>query len=174
MTLNDFDTTINYWIILLDKYSFNQILAKSASNKWSLGQLINHLIESSSFFLQNSKDCLANHENGNQEISSPAREIFRNNELPNIEIEGPESNNFTPQPQNLQALKAGLINLKLEFCLVRDNLLLNQPSGKKKHPGLGYFNAAEWYQFAEIHLRHHIRQKDRIEFHLNENNSGIF
>jgi len=35
--------------------------------------------------------------------------------------------------------------------------------GKTKHPGLLYFNAGEWLQFATIHLRHHLRQKKRID-----------
>ena len=35
--------------------------------------------------------------------------------------------------------------------------------GKTKHPGLGYFSAEEWLQFAEMHFRHHLRQKKRID-----------
>ena len=83
-------------------------------------------------------------------------------------IEGPESNNFTPQPENCESIKAGLVNLKNQFFLIKQLLLLKKISGKKKHPGLGYFNAEEWFQFAEIHLRHHLHQKNKIELHLNE------
>ena len=36
-------------------------------------------------------------------------------------------------------------------------------TGKTKHPGLGYFDAREWLGFAEMHMRHHLRQKERIE-----------
>jgi len=35
--------------------------------------------------------------------------------------------------------------------------------GKSKHPGLGFFSASEWFQFAEMHLRHHLKQKERID-----------
>jgi hypothetical protein len=35
--------------------------------------------------------------------------------------------------------------------------------GKTKHPGLGYFSAHEWLQFADMHFRHHLRQKKRID-----------
>jgi hypothetical protein len=38
--------------------------------------------------------------------------------------------------------------------------------GKAGHPGLGYFSAAEWLQFAEMHLRHHFRQKERLDVAL--------
>ena len=33
--------------------------------------------------------------------------------------------------------------------------LLQKRIGKTKHPGLNYFTAKEWLQFAEMHLRHH-------------------
>ena len=43
----------------------------------------------------------------------------------------------------------------------------NKSRGKTKHPGFNYFNAIEWLQFAEMHLRHHLKQKERIEKNLN-------
>ncbi|MDB5279911.1 MAG: DinB family protein [Ferruginibacter sp.] len=42
--------------------------------------------------------------------------------------------------------------------------------GKTKHPGLDYFSATEWLQFVDIHFRHHLRQKKRIDDFLK---SGI-
>jgi hypothetical protein len=35
--------------------------------------------------------------------------------------------------------------------------------GKTKHPGLHYFNADEWLQFADMHFRHHVKQKKKID-----------
>ena len=163
MDLNDFDKTIDHWIISSEGYSLQQLLFKHSDTEWSLGQLFSHLIESTSFFLQQINDCLSNYENQNEELSLSAREIFKNNQLPGIEIEGPESNNFTAQPENVASVKSGLLNLKNEFSRIKKILLLNKISGKRKHPGLGYFNAAEWFQFAEIHLRHHFIQKTKLE-----------
>jgi hypothetical protein len=37
------------------------------------------------------------------------------------------------------------------------------PSVKTRHPRLGYFNAAQWLRFIEIHLKHHLKQLDRID-----------
>ncbi|MGY3055049.1 hypothetical protein ACVWYG_003260 [Pedobacter sp. UYEF25] len=31
------------------------------------------------------------------------------------------------------------------------------------HPRLGYLNATQWFRFIEIHLKHHLKQLDRIE-----------
>jgi hypothetical protein len=38
---------------------------------------------------------------------------------------------------------------------------------KTKHPGFHYLNAIEWLQFIEMHFRHHLKQKKRIDKYLN-------
>jgi hypothetical protein len=40
-------------------------------------------------------------------------------------------------------------------------LASNNFKGKIKHPGFDYFSASEWLQFAEMHMRHHLKQKER-------------
>jgi hypothetical protein len=45
-------------------------------------------------------------------------------------------------------------------------LILHPSTGKSRHPGLGYFNAGEWLRFIEMHMRHHLRQKERIDAFL--------
>jgi hypothetical protein len=37
------------------------------------------------------------------------------------------------------------------------------PNVKTLHPRLGYFNAAQWLRFIEIHLKHHLKQLNRID-----------
>jgi hypothetical protein len=56
-----------------------------------------------------------------------------------------------------------LIKLKTEITTIGILISTSQFRGKTKHPGLNYFNANEWFQFAEMHFRHHLRQKKRIE-----------
>ncbi len=38
-----------------------------------------------------------------------------------------------------------------------------KPNCKTKHPRLGYLNAKQWLRFTEIHLKHHLKQLERIE-----------
>ena len=38
-----------------------------------------------------------------------------------------------------------------------------KPDCKTKHPRLGYLNAKQWLRFIEIHLKHHLKQLERIE-----------
>ena len=44
-----------------------------------------------------------------------------------------------------------------------EKLRTANPEIKTKHPKLGYLNAAQWFRFIEIHLKHHLKQLERIE-----------
>jgi hypothetical protein len=49
---------------------------------------------------------------------------------------------------------------------------LDNATGKTRHPGLLYFSALEWLRFAEMHMRHHFRQKKRIDEALFQKYAG--
>ena len=42
----------------------------------------------------------------------------------------------------------------------------SDPALKTRHPFLGWLNTAEWIQLCNIHFRHHLRQKSRLQKHL--------
>lgn len=166
MPLNDLESTINYWIALLDQYSFEQLTRKYQTNKWSLGQVFMHLIESSNFFLHNANHCLESMQNANEPLSESANNLFLKNELPNIDIEGPASNQATPQPKSIDAIREELTKTKALAISTMLRLQAGEQSGKIKHPGLGYFNATDWFRFTDIHLRHHMDQLPKIKAQL--------
>ncbi len=37
------------------------------------------------------------------------------------------------------------------------------PNKKVKHDGFGWLNAREWFDFAVMHVQHHLRQKSELE-----------
>lgn len=37
------------------------------------------------------------------------------------------------------------------------------PNSRVKHPRMGYLNSRQWLRFIEIHLKHHLKQLDRIQ-----------
>ncbi|MBA4056385.1 MAG: hypothetical protein C0490_16845, partial [Marivirga sp.] len=83
-------------------------------------------------------------------------------------IEGPPSNANTPQANSKPELIQLLRKLKKDLSDVKFLISKTASTGKTKHPGLHYLTASEWYQFAEMHFRHHLRQKKRIEAHLKD------
>lgn len=167
MIKEDFIATIDTWIDDLDHYDFGQLCTQPTINSWSIGQVYIHLIEATEYFFEQIPICLSSDDNADKEMSPKAKSMFESNEFPNMMIEGPKSNDDTCQPysrdeilSSFEVMKASVIDM--------DKLISNGPfNGKTKHPGLGYFSAMEWFQFAEMHFRHHLRQKSRVEAFLN-------
>ncbi|WP_131694803.1 hypothetical protein [Dyadobacter tibetensis] len=89
--------------------------------------------------------------------------MFVNNEFPNELIEGPPSNNYTPQPDSKEVVLSSLANIKERIINSETQISNSRYNGKTKHPGLNYFNASEWLPFIDMHFRHHLRQRDRIK-----------
>lgn len=161
-----FNHSIDSWLKELEHYSLEQLLAKPSPNAWSMGQLFIHLISTTDYFAKQAIVCAGNNEHSTEEASPAAKRMFQNNEFPDLIIEGPESNNRTPQPESKEEIISGLQLLKENVNKAITITETSHCTGKTKHPGLHYFNAFEWLQFAEMHLRHHFRQKQRLDSFL--------
>jgi hypothetical protein len=164
--VGDFDYTLEGWIKELERYNYAQLCTKPSPTSWSLGQLYRHLIEDTYFFLEQATSAGSTDEDSFEEASPTAKAIFHNNGFSDEQIEGAPSNALIPQPDSTQQLMNDLLNLKEAARIV--GLLISESShqGKSKHPGLGYFSAQEWLRFADMHFRHHLRQKKRIDYFL--------
>ena len=138
------------------------LCTKPSPGSCSLGQLITHLINDTNFYIEQIKICVTTNENINEGPSPSAQTMFRNNNFPDTIIEGNPDNANIPQPDSKEELINSLLNLKEEMNSTSMLISKSRFNGKTKHPGLGYFNADEWLQFAEMHFRHHVRQKKRI------------
>jgi len=96
-------------------------------------------------------------------MSSEGKEMFLNNSFPDERLKGAPSNSRIPQPASKQELQKQFLDLRKDMndkaVLIRDTAFY----GKAKHPGLNYFTASDWLQFADMHMRHHLRQKTRID-----------
>lgn len=163
--IKEFNSAIDYWIKCLDSYTLQELRSKPSLNNWSLGQLYLHLINDTNFFIGKIEECINSNENEKQEAHDFAKQLFRDNAFPDIIIEGNPNNSFIPQPESKEQLKASLLAIKDEMKALAEKIdpALN---GKSPHPGLGYFNATEWMQFATIHFNHHVKQQKKIEAFL--------
>jgi hypothetical protein len=163
MNIEDFNKAMDYWIAALDQYTFDQLLIKPSPETWSVGQMYIHLIDDTTFFIDQIRICILTNENAHAEALPFASAMLKNNEFPDEIIQGSPDNVFIPQPENKEQLLRDLMCIKEDMNVVV-TLMEDCPfEGKSKHPGLGYFNAIEWLQFAEMHLRHHRRQKSRLD-----------
>ncbi len=163
-----FNNTIDIWIKELGHYNVNQLCSKPSPGSWSLGQVYVHLADNTDYFLEQAEICASANDNADEEASPFAKVMFLTDEFPDEVLEGPPENSVTLQPGSKEELMDSLINLKAKINDIADLISKSSFKGKTKHPGLNYFNAAEWLQFAEMHFRHHLRQKKRIDKFLKQ------
>ena len=163
MRIDDFNYTIDTWINALDQYSFARLCAKPAPGSWSLGQVMMHLAEDTNYYIEQIRICVSTNDNAGEEASPEAKAMFLNNDFPDAILEGAPSNAYISQPDNKEDLKSLLTHIKGEMNRLAILISASSYKGKTKHPGLHYFNAGEWLQFAGMHLRHHLRQKKRLD-----------
>lgn len=169
INISNFDKTIDTWVNSLENYNYQELSAKPGAQSWSLLQVIMHLIRENKFYEKQIEECLCNNENIGEEMKEEAKAMFENNSFPDQRLKGSDLPENMPIPANKAALEQELSELKSEMNVLWIKINNNASTGKTCHPGLGYFNAKEWFQFAEMHLRHHLRQKARIDDFLQAN-----
>jgi len=164
MLIDQFNKTIDDWISSLDQYSFNELLRKPDPGSWSIGQVYMHLVNETRYYISRVEDCLATNDHATEKMKEAGVTMLSNNAFPDARIKGePDSIAKIQQPLSQSKLRQEMLALKTAMNDLWKRMLKQPTAGKTMHPGLGYFNAMEWFQFAEMHLRHHFRQKNRIE-----------
>lgn len=156
-----FNGTIRIWIDAVNDYTLAMLQQPPKEGSWSLGQVYRHILDDTEWFVGQMREALATREDADKEMHEDAKRMFANNSFPDMLIQGPATNVFIPQPESRDELKRRLVAIKEAVNgLFKDAV---RGSGKTPHPGLLYFSAGEWLQFAEMHMRHHLRQKARID-----------
>lgn len=163
MSIKEFNETIDHWLLGLQQYSFEDLIAKPSPQSWSMGQLYNHLINETHYYISRINVCISNNRNATKGMAIEGKQMFRNNSFPDERLVGAPSHSRIPQPVSKQDLTKEFLDLRKTMNAVAALMQSTVYHGKAKHPGLHYFSAAEWLQFADMHLRHHLRQKARID-----------
>jgi len=161
--LERFNDTIDQWIKAVDDYTLDMLHRQPQPGSWSLGQVYTHIIDDSNWYVEQMKAALATDADSEKEMDDRAKYMIKHNGFPDMLIEGPSTNKPIAQPQSKEALVQSLQTIKDEV----NRLDLSHAVGKTPHPGFLYLNALEWLQMMEMHMRHHFRQKNRIDSALN-------
>jgi DinB superfamily len=171
VSVEHFNEIFKIWIDDLHLYNYDQLTSKPNPEYWSIGQLYMHIINETRYFFDQSRICMSNNDNENEAATAEAKTMFRNNAFPDERIQGDPSHVNLPQPVSKEQLKSDLIDLKVEMNRLVPMISERSHTGKTQHPGLNYFCASEWIQFAEMHFRHHEIQKQRINAFIK---TGVF
>jgi hypothetical protein len=163
--IENFKNTTNIWLDALDKYTEDEFKIKPADDAWSLGQVYQHIAKSAMFFqFARIKECLSSDEHGSEPMNERTIGIFKMGSFPPIEVKVPIEFQPTPtQPESKEEARTKIkevITLMPEYATKIDNA---SHHGKAQHPALGYLNANEWFELIDMHFRHHLSQKVKIE-----------
>ena len=161
--LNAFNETIKLWIDFLDDYTLEMLCRKPDDNSWSLGQVYTHITDDTAWFVEQMTAAMQTSADSEKKMHENARIMLENNAFPAIMIEGPATNSYIKQPESKDEVRERLLDIKKDVNNLFASFDPAKAIGKTRHPGLLYFNTLDWLQFAEIHLRHHFRQKKRID-----------
>ncbi|HLP21123.1 MAG TPA: DinB family protein [Chitinophagales bacterium] len=157
---------IDYWINEYKRYDFDQITRKPTEHDWSLGQVGIHLwMSAKGFFFKNAERCLMQEgTEAGKKMKFSSHIIFTFKMLPPVKYEMPRQVAVVPkQPETKEQLIAKLEEVKAMASDFIKRIPQSNPDLKIKHPFLGWLNTAEWITLCNIHFRHHVRQKKRIE-----------
>lgn len=156
-----------YWLKELDFYGSNQFKKKTTVSSWSIGQIYDHLLRySQDVHLKAIQECLLARESNLKEGKSFKGMIqftygsylpFKHKSTPYIE---------PVQPLSTEKVKDDFYRfLKLIYKFAKE-IDYKKPTAKVKHPTLGYLSAEEWFQLMEMHFRHHIKQKKKMDIEV--------
>lgn len=151
-------------------YSKEEFGTKPGENFWSLGQVYRHIALVTHQCLANIDLCTAQQGKNKKTALGPALFSWMGS-FPPVKIrvkkiqEGVE-HLYTPAETSIeeaiQLLQASIEQMELYLPMAEA-----APQHQRiKHWAGGWFTARQWYQSAEMHIRHHLRQKKRIDAFL--------
>lgn len=169
-TIQKMETITHHYLNELDRFDMEELTRKPEEEAWSLGQMYMHLINAAlRLHLRNVHACAASAEGvvTEGEKSESGKAAFSNQAIPPIRIQVPPSPAYTPpQPVSKDQIREGLLNVLDEMKRTEPVVHTAPVDHKIVHPGFGALNADEWFMLVEMHYRHHLRQKERLEVFL--------
>ena len=165
--LEQFNDTVDKWIGYLDDYTLTMLHQRPDAASWSLGQVYVHIIADTTWYIGQMRAALsAGNSHQDKQMRADAKEMLRHNGFPDARLANPFNSLDLSQPESKIALQQALAQIKAAVNQLCTGAELAAATGKVEHPGFQFFNALEWLQFAEMHMRHHFRQKQRIDEQL--------
>ena len=154
-----------YLLKELDYYRNSQFRKQTQASNWTIGQIYHHIIQGTyDTHFKAIHNCLE--EKGG---APKGRKtflgflVFAFNSFPLFKIKGVK--NYTPlQIENTSKAKDMMFGYIKEMQKLATEIdKKGNAKYKVKHRIFGRLTALEWYSLIEIHQRHHIKQKQRID-----------
>ena len=162
------EATLDEYRTRLDAVADEQFDATPASGGWSYAEVYSHIMQAtlgSTLALEKCTTSACIPSTKGRNLMGMA--VFTLNTIP-IRIKMPPMMAQKNPPQKINKEDARNLIVKCRkrindvFALIHDS----SPHKRIKHPRFGMLNARQWFKFILIHLKHHIKQLNRIEKNL--------
>jgi hypothetical protein len=168
--LKKYEAHTQHWLENLNEYTEENFIRKPTANEWSISQVYSHIAEVTDKCVSNALLCAQNKgETGHAGIG-PA--IFSwMGSFPPVKMKIkkiPEGMETIYQPKEIDKQEAkNMLEAVLEkMKSAMEKIKSADRNQRIEHWAGGWFNALQWFQSAEMHIRHHLRQKRRIDSFL--------
>ncbi|HXI11075.1 MAG TPA: DinB family protein [Thermoanaerobaculia bacterium] len=168
-----FDRTTTDWLDSLGRYCDDDLRRPGPDPEgWNLGQVYSHIIEATeSLAIPSIRKCLdPERKSSPGSMNIAGRLIFFIGSFPPVRIRFKPRPDYVPSDITVDDAKAGLIRTRDAIRSISGSIEKADPLRRARHPAFGPLNAQQWLLFAEMHLRHHLRQKRRIDKALHSGN----
>lgn len=129
---------------------------------WSYSEVYSHIFDASLLSLMALNNCIK----GDGERKSTAflvkAILFFGSLPPGKKFIVPKRMISRVKKINFIAAQQFILDFEMQLAQALPNIAKANPKIKTKHPRLGYLNAKQWLRFIEIHLKHHLKQLNRI------------
>jgi hypothetical protein len=167
-----YESHTRQWIDALGGYNEETFYLKPSEEDWCMSEVYDHLIKVTDKCLSNALACAAN--NGETGHSGFGPAIFslmgsfppvklKIKKIP-ARVEDIYNPNKISREQAKEGLEQALQRMKAAIPKVQQA----SKDHRIEHWAGGWFNGQQWYHSAEMHLKHHFRQKKRIDKFLHK------
>ncbi|MCF8567329.1 DinB family protein [Alicyclobacillus tolerans] len=162
IALEQLDEVIGIYVSSLDLYTMEQLRYKPTADKWSLGEMYDHIINAAlNIYFPAIIKCKNEPKEDATSKTQAGEEIFKLGAYPDKKVKNTMGS--PKAPNDKQQLYDGLGKIKVKAHDMLPTVITAQPEAKVMHPRLGALNAEEWFLLVGMHLRHHLRQKEELE-----------
>jgi DinB superfamily len=155
--------TVSVYEKLLATISEEAFITTPGEGGWSYAEVYAHIFNSNMTCFQAIEKCIqGNAIESNDGLSFPVKLVFFFGRFPPGKFKVPDR--LKDQVKKISKSEAHdlIRRFKDELSQITPKVDSASPDQKLKHPRLGLLNAVKWYEFIDIHTRHHRKQLGRI------------
>ncbi|QOS79445.1 DinB family protein [Paenibacillus sp. JNUCC31] len=168
MLINDSLAIIEHYKQRLAGYTIDQLRYKSQEDVWSIGQMYIHVIDVAEEYIDHIQICIMATQEIYEGKTEDGTKAFIEKAWPDVRVKLEEPVNRTRNPDSKDEIIAGLEQVQKKLKYWEEHIHGTNQACKVRHGWFGWLNAREWFEMINMHSRHHLRQKARLDEKLAE------